>query len=102
MATKKRFTKWRISDVLEAVALDRGTVRASYDLTRGECARDVIDDLRLNPTTTSGDAIARWYYFLPASLGLAQIDPRNSAAVESVAAALVAEARRLNVPKRAR
>lgn len=105
MATKKRgrFTKWRISDVLEAVALERGSTHdGGHLMTRGEYAQEVIEDARKRAEMPSADFISEWWSFIPKALGLAPITSGDSAAVERIASILVAEARRLNVPMRAR
>lgn len=89
-------TKWRISDILEALAKERDT----YDVYR------VVGWLR------NENALGRprgeipvhdvikeyWFVSLPALFGLPEV--RDEAGVEAVAKALVDAAVRLKVPKR--
>jgi hypothetical protein len=110
MATKKRerFTKWRISDVLEAIVGEpagKEVCPGERTFTRRAAANAVIRSLR-GPThhDSAEHAIRCWYLYLPWALGIETLDGPNARGdeVRRVAARLVAEARRLRVPMRAR
>lgn len=110
MATKKRqrFTKWRISDVVEAVIAGECGDKVCPDattFTRRAAGVCVVQSLRAVEQCSPRDAILTWYLYLPWALGIDAVsgdDRKHNAEVQRVAAHLVAEARRLNVPMRAR
>jgi hypothetical protein len=107
----KRVKRWRISDILRAVVAQPGVhdeaVRDAYGITRGEAADCVARDLctRSSEARSAEDVIREWHAFIPYALGIPRLengfDRASDEEVERAARVLVAEARRLKVPRRA-
>jgi len=81
--------KWKISDILDAMNKEK----PKYDAAR------IRDDLRRDPVADADHIIrSRWNLTLPGLFGWGPV--RDDEGVERVAAKLVSEAERLNVPRR--
>lgn len=112
MATKRRqrFTKWRISDVMDALVLDIGG-DAEVHIYGGvkrcpACASKMAEHARSYDGKIDPIAVIRSRnVFAAHAVGMGTalygVGPRPRIN-HKIAAAIVAEARRLNVPKRAR
>lgn len=102
-------TKWRISDILEALAKDKPQITS----TAMRIVAWLRDDNSLGRPAAGAlpvDTVIRghWFISLPAILGLPEVrgggglpKASDAADVEVVANVLVAHAIRLNVPQRA-
>lgn len=100
---KRRTKKWKITDILEAIANDPETakIRVPGGYTRGTEARCVLGGSRNNCTEDPLTWVRWWFFSLPAAVGLPTVPANDRAAEAAVCDALVAEAERLNVPRRA-